>query len=213
MVFTRIGQFGVDFIRDHVQVMFQTDLCHLLEILPAHDGAGRIVREREDQNLGLIRDMFLHLCCGKAEFILLLQGDRYRNAVCQSRTGDIGDIARLRDQHFIARIEHGPEGQIDRLRSPHRDKALAGRIIDDIQPSLQILCNFSAQFHQTCVRSVEGLAPLQGIDALIAHRPRRVKIRLSDAKRDHIIHLGHNIEKLPDPRRFQAFGLFGKQVP
>ena len=63
---------------------------------------------------------------------------------------------------------------------------------------------FPTQLLEAAVRGVPCLSLFERFDARLTHVPRRLEIRLADRKRDDVIHLIDDVEKLADPRRFHA---------
>ena len=57
MVFLCVGQLRIDLIGNDVKIFLNDNLCDLLQILPLHDRTGRVIRERQYQDLGLRRNL------------------------------------------------------------------------------------------------------------------------------------------------------------
>ncbi len=131
-----VGQLAVDLVGEHIQVVFNDDVRDRLEVFLAHDCPRGIVGVRQHQDLGLRRDRSLELFGFEAEFILILERNNDRHAVRQNRAGLIGDIGRLRDQYFVALVDHGAEHQVDGLRAADGNQYFAHGIIVDSLCSL-----------------------------------------------------------------------------
>ena len=140
-----IGQFPVDLIGDHIQILFQDHLRDLLQILSFHHGPRGVVGEGEHKELGFLRYGIPQLLRGQAELVFLLQVDKDRNRVRQNGAGLVGNIAGLRDQHLVARVHHGPQGDVDGFRPSHRDQNLMGGIIFQIKTPLQVTADLRLQ--------------------------------------------------------------------
>ena len=115
-----VGQLGIDLIRDHEQILFLDHLCDGFQIRPLHDRTRRVIRERQYQYLGLVRAGIAQFLRGQTEFVLCLQFDDHRFCPGQDRTGLIGYVAGLRDQHFVSRIDHRTQRDIDALGTADR---------------------------------------------------------------------------------------------
>ena len=177
-----IGQLTVYFIGNHEKILFQNHFRNGFQILPLHDRPRRVVGEGKDEHLGFIRNGVAELLRRQAELIFRLQIDEYRNRIRQDSTGFIGNVAGLRNQHLISRIDHRAQGDINGFRPSHRDQYLMGGIILQIKPSFQIVADFHLQFLQTGIGGIECPPLFQGINALVPDMPGRIKIRFSDAQ-------------------------------
>ena len=129
------------------------------------------------------------------------------NAVRKPHAGLVGDITRLRDNDFVAGIQHGAAGEIDALRTADRHRNLAERLIGDAEAALNVACNLLAELIETRIARVEGATALQRINTFFPDGPGRVKVRLADAEGDGSLHGADNVEKLPD-----AGGLQGNRL-
>ena len=93
----QIRQLRVDLVADDIKVVLSYDLRDLLQIFFLHDGAGRVIRERHHQKLGLRCDSSLQRFRRQTEFILRLQFNDHRNAPREHGTRHVGHVARLRN--------------------------------------------------------------------------------------------------------------------
>ena len=193
-----VGEFGINLIRNHIQVVLFYKLGDGLKIFPGHDRPRRIVRERHDEHLRLRRHMLFKLFHRQLEFILILQRDDDRNAVRHHSAGQIGHIARLREQHLVPRIQHAAEPDIDRLTPPDCDKRLLLGIIRNADLSLQISADLISQLLESCVGCVKCPSLFKREDSFLTDPPRRVKVRLSHTQGDRILHLIRHVEKPAD---------------
>ena len=141
----------------------------------------------------------LLLC--QAELILLLQFNRYRYTIRQNDARQIRNICRLWDEYLISRIEHGTQCHIDALASADGHENLMHRIIFQLKAALQIMRDLLTQLLQTGIGRIKGPPLFQCVNTFIADMPRGIKVRLTNAKRNDIIHFTYNIKKLPDAGR------------
>jgi galactose-1-phosphate uridylyltransferase len=74
---------------------------------------------------------------------------------------------------------------------------------------LGIFADGAAQFDRAEVRGVVRLALFERVNAGLADVPRRVKIRLADAERNHVLHLGDDFKKVADARLGQVDDVSG----
>ena len=202
-----ISKLRINLIRHDKYVMFSDDLRDLLQILPLHNGPRRIIREGQNQYLCLFRYGIFQFLRRQAELIFFLQFNSDRHSARHNGTGLIGHKTWLRDQHLISGIHHSAQTDINRLGTSHRDQHLMLRIVSHTLLSLYVIADLLPQLHQSAVRSVECAPFFQGINTLVPDMPRCVKIRLSHAEGDGVVHLADDIKKFPNTRRLQANGL------
>ena len=188
--------------------MLLHDLGDRLEMLAAHDGAGRVVRVRENQRLRLFGDGAFQLLRGQAEFIFHLRADGNRHAANHAGQRVVADEARLRDDNLFTRGDQAAQRHIDRLAAADRDEHLGLGLVREAVFPLEEAADLLAQRHQAAVRRVARAALLERRDARLADVPRREEIRLADGKRDHVVHLVCNIEKAADARGLDVPRLF-----
>ena len=197
-----VGKFAVDLIRDNDDILLDAHLRDGLEVFLRHDGAGRIVREREHEKFRLLGDRVAKFLRRQAEFIFLLKRDLHRHALCQDDARLVTHVARLRDDDLIARADHGADCKIDRLAAAHRHEDLSLRLIQNAVVPVYIRTDLVAQLHKTRVRRIVRARFLEGVDALLADVPRRRKIRFADTQTDGALHLRDDVEKFADARGF-----------
>ena len=198
-VLPRVGQLRIDLIGDDIEVILDDDFRDRLQFLPGHDRTGRIVREGQDQHLGLRRDFCPEILRHQLEAVLLLQFQDHRDAVSEDNAGLVGHIAGLRDDDLVPGIQHGAEGKVDSFGTADRDRDLGIRIVGNAETALQIPRDLRLQLKETGVAGIEGPSALQRIDTLFPDGPGRVEIRLADTQGDGVLHGADNVKKLPDP--------------
>ena len=93
----QIRQLRVYLVANDIKVVLSYDVRDLFQIFFLHNGAGRIIRERHHQKLGLRCDGSLQRFRRQTEFILRLQLNDHRNASCKHGARHVGHVARLRD--------------------------------------------------------------------------------------------------------------------
>ena len=108
-----ISQFTVNFITDNENIMFDTELCNRLQIFFRHNGACRIVRERQYQNLCLWCNRSFQFFCCQFKFIFFLKINNHRHTIRQYNARLIRNITWLRNNDLFTGIEHGTHGNID----------------------------------------------------------------------------------------------------
>ena len=87
----------------------------LLQVLPAHDGAGGVVGEGQDQQLGFGGDGGLQLLCRETEAVFGLGLDDHRHAPGHDGHGLVAHKGGLGDKHLVTGIDNGADAQINGL--------------------------------------------------------------------------------------------------
>ena len=72
------------------------------------------------------------------------------------------------------------------------------RVIDRVIAALEQGTDFLAQFQETAVCRIGGIALLEAVDTAFADRPGSDEVRLADAEGDDIFHFGCDIEEAAD---------------
>ena len=213
MVFPAVGQLGINLVGDDEQVVLQDDRHQLFQVFLFHDGAGRIVGVGDEQGLGFRRDgrfQFLRL---QAEIVFLLQVDGHRNAAGHAHAGLVGNEAGLGQDHLVAGLHRGTEGQVDRLAAADGNEALLSRIVGDTDLARGIIADGPAQLRQASVGCVKCFAGFDSFDGFLADGPGRVEIRLTHAQGDRVGHFCDHVKKLPDAGRRHVHDFFCKKIP
>ncbi|RBQ25066.1 MAG: hypothetical protein ALMCE001_07470 [Methanocorpusculum sp. MCE] len=134
---TFVGKFRIHLVRDQQKIVIDDDIGDRLEIVFAHYTPGRIVREVDDQRFAVRRDLF-HKCVGRdLELILRIAGKSDRFSACHKHFGFVGDKTGIDNDHFIAGIHDGSNGNIETFRYAGRHNDLA-RGVRSMIPLLQI---------------------------------------------------------------------------
>ena len=136
--------------------MFNDNFCNLLQLAAVHHCSGRIVGERKYQKLCLRRNFFQKLFRCQTELILFLQLNHNRNTSGQNGAGHIGNVAGLRNQNLISRIQHSPHSNINSLATAYCHYNLLVRIIAYMTASFQIIVNLHPKIPQTCIGCIKG---------------------------------------------------------
>ena len=82
------------------------------EVLPLHDRAGRIIRERQYQHFCSWSYLVFQVFHCKLEIVLKPCGDGYCNSACKLDERCIADKARLYNKDFITGIDNSSEGKV-----------------------------------------------------------------------------------------------------
>ena len=198
------GQLGVNFIRKHHDVGIPQNSGNRLQILAAHDRAGRVAGEGKDQQPGFRRNGCPQFLRSQAEMILRpgVEDDRHTAGHAGQRL--VADKAGLNNQHFIPRTDQGADGAVDRLTSADGDQNLVRRIVGEAVFPLHISGDLPPQLLQPPVGGVPGLPILQGGNTGAADMPGRAEIRLAHAKGDDVVHFLGDIKEFSDTGRLDV---------
>ena len=206
-----ISQFTVNFITDNENIMFDTELCNRLQIFFRHNGACRIVRERQYQNLCLWCNRSFQFFCCQFKFIFFLKINNHRHTIRQHNARLIRNITWLRNNDLFTGIEHGAHGNINGFRTAHCYHNFVRRVIFNMAFAFQISTDFFLQFLQSGIGCIKCTAFFQRIDTFLTDMPRCIKIRFTHTKRNDIrvIHFYDKIKKLTDAGRFNVYDFIG----
>ena len=129
----------------------------------------------------------------------------HRHAAHQLGDRLVADKAGFGDDDLIPRLDKGANGKVDRLAAADRDQHVLG-FIAQLKAAGKVVADLGAQLLQPGVGGVLGTPLLQAADAGIADAPRGLEIRLADAQRDAVGHIGSQIEELANARRTHLLG-------
>ena len=141
--------------------------------------------------------------------ILCLGSDGNGHAACHAHEGIVTDECRLNHEDFITRIDHGADGDVDRLGAADGNDDLMIRVVVGMHGAGQIPRNGPAQVCQPRIGGVDDLLALKHIDSFLADAPRGGKIRLAHAQADDALHRGSQIEEAADAGRLQSDNALG----
>ena len=124
-----VDQPVVDLIAVHEQVVADGDAGDLILGLGRQDGAGGIARVVDQHGLGSGRDRRFHL--GRIECEVLVDGRRNSdgNAARKDDRGPVRDVRGFVKDDLVARINGGPNGNVQRLGRADRDQDFLGRVV------------------------------------------------------------------------------------
>ena len=193
-----VGQFGVDLVGDHQDVVLGADARDHLNILFAQGGAGGVVGIIEDDGLGLGRDGRAELRLGDAELVLALRLDGDGHAVREGDQGAVRDVAGLVINDLVAGVGDGADGEVEGFADADGDQDFIGRVVHAAEFLFHIGGEGLAQLEQAEVGGVAGRAALQGVDGVFADVPGGGEVRLADAQRDHVLHRADDVEEVAD---------------
>ena len=199
-----VGEFAVNFVREHHKVVFDADARDFLQLLARLRGAGRVAGKIHHQHLRAGRDFFCEFPGGHAEIIRCVRGHGHRDAVCEHDARIVADVARLVVEHFVAGVQQCAQCEVNCLADAYGDDDFRGRIVADAEMFADILRDALAQLGQAEVARVAGVPALQRIDGRLADAPRCVEVRLADAERDHVLHGLDDFKKVADARARNA---------
>ena len=141
-----VRQVAVDLIGDDDEVVLLGKGRDGQEVLARHDGARRVVRVADEQRLRLGRHVLLELIRRDAELVLNL--GRYGDGLAarEDRAGLVGDVARLRDEDFVAGGEDGAHDEVERLTDADRHEDVGVGVIGAVVLFCVMAGNLLAQF-------------------------------------------------------------------
>lgn len=207
-----VGQAVVDLVGEHHDVGLADDVRNGLKLVAVHDGAGRVVRIGQNEQLGARRDGGAERLGGQLEAVLDAGRKRHGNAAGHLRERRVADKARLGNEHLLAGIDEGADGVVDCLGAADRDENFLVRVVAQLVLAAREGRNLAAQLGKTPVRGVERLPFFEGLDARAADLPWGLKVRLADAERNRVRHFCRHFEKAADARRLGDFYAVGEHL-
>ena len=195
-----VKQLAVDLIGEDEQIVLHGKGGDLFQLLRGHDAAGGIRGEVQRDDLGLRRDGFLHIGGHEGEVVFLTRVHHDGHAVGHLDAGAVADVAGLVVDDFVARIQNGAEGDVERLADADGDEDLGLRVVGDAELLFHILADEYAEGLQAEVRGVAGLAFFQRADDGLADGPGGGFIRLADAEGDDIRAADDELEEVTNAR-------------
>ena len=140
-----VGQFGVNLVADHEQVLLHANLGQSIQFRTAQYRPGRVGRKIQEQNLGAGRG---------AGYLLRIQPktiigpgvDGPPLRMGQGDGGGIGHIAGLVIKDGFPGIEHCPQRQVDRLADTDRNKNFRRGIVRGAEDFLHVATDFPTKF-------------------------------------------------------------------
>ena len=127
-----INKLRIDFVGDYQQIVTDDHFGDRFQIFLFHNGARRIVRIGQDQQFCFIRDSFFEDIGFQSEIVFLSGLNRHGNASGKNNSRSIGNIARIRNKHFIPFAYQGAQCQVDCFRSADGYENLIFRLIRDL---------------------------------------------------------------------------------
>ena len=133
-----VEKFGVDLIADDDEVVFDGEAGDFLQFLRRFDGAGGIGGEIQHEDFRLVRERRFDIAGHEGEVVFRAGGDGDGNPVGHGDAGVVGDVAGLVVDDFVARVEEGAEGEVERLGDADGDEDLVFRIVGDVEVGLDV---------------------------------------------------------------------------
>ena len=146
-----------------------------------HDATRRIRREIQRNHLRPRRDRLLHILRHQRKLVFFTRLHHHRHTVGHLDARRIAHVARLMIDYFVSRIQHRPEGDVERLRHADGDEDLRLRVIGGAEVLGHVLADAYAQRFETEIRGVARLAFFQRADHRLTDRPRRRFVGLANA--------------------------------
>ncbi len=194
-----VGQAVVDLVAVHNQVMALGDPGQLVLHGIRQYRAGRVARVAQEQCLCPRRDRGLHRRRVQREVVLEARGDRHDRAAGEHDRGNVSDVARLVENHLIARVAGSPKRQVHGLGRAYGDQDLRGWVVLDAVTTIEMIRERPTQLNRPVVGSVVSPASVEGLNTRGYDLLRGVEVRLSHPETDHLGHGSNNIKKTPYP--------------
>ena len=202
-----ISQIAVDFIGNDDEIVLFCKRCQLHERIPVHDGTGGIVRVPDKDSFCPGSDFLFQFFHGEFEFIFLIGRYQYRFPTCNGYAGRISQVRRVRDEHFISRVQESSHDDTDGFGYAHGHHDFILRVVVHVIPVMEKFCNFFPQFQKAPVGGIGGLLPFQTFDAGINDFIRRRIVRFPYAQGNDIFHGAGKVKEFTDARERHLFDI------
>ena len=180
-----VSDLAVDLIGNYPQVVLTGDFGHPLQLFTAVDVPGGVARRGQGNAPGLGGNGFFQGRAGQAKAVgcRLLDGRDARPGSVDARL--IGQVHRLRHQHFVAMAEQAQRGGEQAvLRTGHQGHVI-GVYGDALQTAL-LGRNRLAQGRSAEDMGVVSVAGAQGVDGGFANGTGGGEVGIADAQHNHI---------------------------
>jgi hypothetical protein len=208
-VFAFKREFGINFVAEDEQIFFDGELRDGFELRAVAGAAGGIARQIQHEQLAAGLPRGDQRFSGEREIILGKRRHGNRLAVRERDARMITHVARLVKHHLVAGIDQCADSNINRFGHTDRDDDFVLGPVADVEIVFDVTIDGAAQFDEAKVRGVVRLAFFQRVNRRFANMPGRVKIRLADAERDHVLHLRDDFKKVADARAGQVDDVSG----
>jgi hypothetical protein len=157
-MFDTIHQPVINFIGDNQQIVFFGNLSYISQAFTGHHRAGWVVGIADQQHFGAGRDRCFDFFACHLEVVFYAGID---DDGCSPRKNDFGRVShktRLRDDHFITRIENRRHRQIQRLAHPDGDQNLRITVVVDAVQAVEVSADRLPQFERAAVAGIVSVA-------------------------------------------------------
>lgn len=198
MLEAAVGELGVNLVRDDDDVRIPQHVRDRFQVLPAHDGAGRVVGVGQYERLGARGDGRAQGLRREAEFLFKAGHDGPR---LRARKGDarrVGDVGGLRDEHLVPGGAQRAQTQVDALARADGDEDFLRRIVFHVAAAPDVLRDQAAELDAPPVGGVLREAVLDRRNRRVPDVPGRDEVRLAHAQGDGLRHLRDDVEEPAD---------------
>ena len=203
-----VSELIIDLVADHEQIALLNDVCHRLQFFPCIRRAGRIARIVNHQRLDPLAASTLNLLRGELKAVGHVRFQCHDSAAGKFNNGAVRNVARLGNKDFVAGVDDRAHGEVKPFAHPDGDQGFLLGIIAEAEAVAKKPSDRAAQLRHALVRRIGRVALLEREDRLLTDMPRRDKVRLADAERNHILHAEHQVKKGTDPRRCHLLHFF-----
>ena len=113
------------------------------------------------------------------------------------------------EEDFVAGIEQGAQGQVQRLGDADGYQDFGRAVVPDAKVLEDVAGDRFPEARKAEIGGVAGAAFLQGINGGLADVPWGIEVGLADAERDDVLHRLHDFEKVADARAGDVADVMG----
>ena len=198
------GELGVDLVGSDQQVLLDGELGDGLEFGAIGGAAGRVGREVQDEQLAAGLPGGAQGGRIERELVGGDGADRDGLGVAERDARGVAHVAGLVVEHLIAGVEHGAQEDVERFGDADGAEDLGLGVVFRSVVTGDVAGNLLAELLRAPVIRIGRAALLEGSDRGLADMIGRDEVRLADAERHRVLHLGDDGEEVADARLGQG---------
>ena len=198
------GELGVDLVGSDQQVLLDGELGDGLELGAIGGAAGRVGREVQDEQLAAGLPGGAQGGRIERELVGGDGADRDGLGVAERDARSVAHVAGLVVEDLVAGVERRAQEDIERLGDADGPEDLGLGIVFRTVITGDVARDLLAELLGAAVVRVGSATLLKRSDRGLADMIRRDEVRLADAERDRVLHLGDDGEEIADARLGQG---------
>ena len=203
--FAAVGKMSIKLVADDNQVMLYSPVADSLNLLLAHNSAGRVIGIAKHNSLSLGRNSLFQIFDSRHKAVFLISFYGNRLAACQNNAGLVGNVAGLGQNNFVTGMHNGSNSGVQCFADTDGYHDFGFRVVFNAVVFMDIIRNCFAQLQKAESGSIAAFAFADAVDFGILDSLRNIKIGFAYAERYDVGVSGHNIKKLCQTGGRQCF--------